>query len=108
MEYNNNNGWRRRYGKLVASLKSKHSFPSGDCAQAMNLCMFLWRYVPGDHLMTVMGNDIPLDMLLFGIFLPGVAFARVFYRCHWIEDCIGGVLLSWTLHWILMPELRRK
>ncbi|EJK65864.1 hypothetical protein THAOC_13234 [Thalassiosira oceanica] len=35
----------RRYGRLVASLKSKHSFPSGDVAQAMNLCMFMARFV---------------------------------------------------------------
>jgi hypothetical protein len=31
----------RRYGTLVSSLKSKHSFPSGDCAQAANLCFVL-------------------------------------------------------------------
>mmetsp|Transcript_29583 Transcript_29583/g.62747 ORF Transcript_29583/g.62747 Transcript_29583/m.62747 type:complete len:254 (+) Transcript_29583:85-846(+) len=102
--YTTNDTWKRRYGKLVASLKSKHSFPSGDSAQAMNLCMFLWRYVPVDTI----SDGISLNLLLFGIFLPGVAFARVFYRCHWIEDCIGGILLSWVLHLALMPAIATK
>ena len=90
--------WVRRYGALVSSLKSKHSFPSGDCAQAMNLCLFLHRFIPASE--TSMR-----DTFLFGVFLPGVAFARVFYRCHWIEDCIGGVALSFVLHWILIQLL---
>jgi len=95
----NSQQWTRRYGKLVASLKSKHSFPSGDSAQAMNLCIFLFKYVP---LGRVHGNALPITLMLFGIFLPGVAFARVFYRCHWIEDCIGGIALSYILHQILI------
>ena len=89
---------RRRYGGLVGSLKSKHSFPSGDCAQAMNLCMILWRYVSPPPI---------VDAGLFGIFLPGVAFARVYYRCHWIEDCLGGMLLSWVLHRTIIPFIAR-
>eukprot|EP00584_Thalassiosira_punctigera_P008632 CAMPEP_0172536386 /NCGR_PEP_ID=MMETSP1067-20121228/8157_1 /TAXON_ID=265564 ORGANISM="Thalassiosira punctigera, Strain Tpunct2005C2" /NCGR_SAMPLE_ID=MMETSP1067 /ASSEMBLY_ACC=CAM_ASM_000444 /LENGTH=240 /DNA_ID=CAMNT_0013321449 /DNA_START=123 /DNA_END=845 /DNA_ORIENTATION=+ len=97
----------RRYGRLVGSLKSRHSFPSGDCAQAMNLCMFVRAFVPVDRI-TLMGNEMPLDVVLFGIFLPGVAFARVFYLCHWIEDCIGGILLSWILHRTLMPAITKK
>jgi membrane-associated phospholipid phosphatase len=92
--------WRRRYGKLVGSLKSTHAFPSGDCAQAMNLCLYLGRYL-SEHVRAAAGRDVPLTAVLFGIFLPGVAFARVFYRCHWAEDCLGGVVLSWTLHEIL-------
>ncbi|KAL7543702.1 hypothetical protein ACHAXR_012989 [Thalassiosira sp. AJA248-18] len=106
------NEWRRRYGKLVASLKSKHSFPSGDCAQAMNLCMFLWRYVPIENFISVAGNDISITLVLFGIFLPitlvlFVAFARVFYRCHWIEDCFGGIILSLVLHRTLIPAISK-
>jgi len=97
--------WKRRYGKLIASLKSKHSFPSGDCAQAMNVCMFLYRYVP---LGRMHGNALPITHLLFGVYLPGVAFARVFYKCHWIEDCIGGILLSYTLHLTLIPTIANK
>jgi len=97
--------WKRRYGKLIASLKSKHSFPSGDCAQAMNVCMFLYRYVP---LGRIHGNALPITLFLFGVYLPGVAFARVFYRCHWIEDCIGGILLSWILHFTLIPTIANK
>ena len=103
-------GWKRRYGELVSSLKSKHSFPSGDCAQAMNLCIFLSRYVPAIHYSIVVGV-LPIalrDMFLFGIFLPGVAFARVFYGCHWIEDCIGGILLSLVLHLLLIPMVGVK
>ena len=88
---------RRRYGALVGSLKSTHAFPSGDCAQAANLCLFLWRCVP-DHARAAAGKDVPLAMVLCGLFLPGVAFARVFYRCHWIEDCLGGMALAWTWH----------
>ena len=93
--------WIRRYGPLVQSLKSKHSFPSGDCAQAMNLCMFLYRYIP-------VSEPSLRDGLLFGVFLPGVAFARVFYWCHWIEDTIGGALLALSLHWSLIPMLGDK
>jgi len=84
----------RRYGRLVASLKSKHSFPSGDVAQAVNLCMFISKHVP-------VGK--PLKILLFGLFVPGVAFARVFYRCHWIEDTVGAMALSYALHKVMIP-----
>jgi len=87
----------RRYGALVGSLKSTHAFPSGDCAQAANLCLFLCRCIP-EHVRAAAGKDVPLTMLFFGMFLPGVAFARVFYRCHWIEDCLGGMALAWTWH----------
>jgi len=97
--------WKRRYGKLIASLKSKHSFPSGDCAQAMNVCMFLYRYVP---LGRIHGNALPITLFLFGVYLLGVAFARVFYRCHWIEDCTGGILLSYILHLTLIPTIANK
>lgn len=102
-------GPRRRYGALVGSLKSRHSFPSGDCAQAANLCLFVWRYVPV-HGMAIGGNGAPplLGPLLFGAFLPGVAFARVFYRCHWVEDCIGGIALSWMLHRTVMPFIAKQ
>ena len=102
--YNNSHLWRRRYGKLIASLKSKHSFPSGDCAQAMNLCMFLLRYVPSG---TIIQHGIAINMFLFGIFLPGVAFARVFYRCHWMEDCLGGILLSIWI-WMWFPAIANR
>ena len=92
--------WIRRYGTLVSSLKSKHSFPSGDCAQAMNLCMFLYRYIPVEASIR--------DILFFGIFLPGVAFARVFYWCHWVEDTIGGIVLAFILHLILISTVAEK
>lgn len=101
--------WKRRFGKLVASLKSKHSFPSGDSAQAMNLCMFLRGYVPLDiGAVSLSYRKNLIDLSLFGIFLPGVAFARVFYRCHWIEDCMGGILLAAILHCTLIPAIASK
>lgn len=103
--YHSHQQYTRRYGKLVGSLKSKHSFPSGDSAQAMALCVFLWRYVP---LGRIHGNALPITILLFGVFLPGVLFARVFYRCHWIEDCIGGVTLSLMLHQTVIPFVGTK
>lgn len=110
---NNSIKWKRRFGSLVASLKSKHSFPSGDSAQAMNLCLFFLRYVPitstssatvislGSHAIHVR------DIALFSLFLPGVVFARVFYLCHWIEDCLGGVSLSLLIHWLIMSCCER-
>ncbi|KAL9191459.1 hypothetical protein ACHAXT_001165 [Thalassiosira profunda] len=104
--YDNTQQWTRRYGTLVASLKSRHSFPSGDSAQAMNLCLFLRRYVPLGMLLSSDGVSL-LNLLMFGIFVPGVAFARVFYRCHWIEDCAGGIALSWALHSTVMPAIAR-
>ena len=41
--------------------------------------------------------------LAFGVFYPGVAFARIFYHCHWIEDCLGGAVLAGILHVTLIP-----
>ena len=100
--------WKRRFGSLVASLKSKHSFPSGDSSQAMNLCLFFLRYVPTTSTVMTLGSyAIPVrDIVLFSLFLPGVVFARVFYLCHWIEDCLGGVSLSLLIHWLIIPILR--
>lgn len=118
----------RKYEKLVASLKSKHSFPSGDCAQAMNFCMMVCKYVMTTasgtttsalsssdsriHEMTNWNDNNTIthhliNMFLFGIFLPSVAFARIYFRCHWIEDCIGGVALSWALHTTIIPEIAK-
>ena len=104
-------GIRRRYGSLVSSLKSRHSFPSGDCAQAANVCLFLWLYLPMGAVAVAtevggFGISRLRDVALFGLFLPGVCFARVFYRCHWVEDCIGGVIVSLCLHWLLIPNIR--
>ena len=107
---------RRKYEHLITSLKSKHSFPSGDTAQAMNLCIILCRYViPSscDSSSSTAGVSMSLinsimKVFLFGIFLPGVAFARVYYRCHWIEDCLGGMLLSLILHSTLIPIIESR
>ena len=94
----------RRFGALVASLKSKHSFPSGDSAQAQNAVLFwyfyvapLWQDKLDDRTMML------LHFLAFGVFYPGVAFARVFYHCHWIEDTLAGALLAVLLHRTIIP-----
>eukprot|EP00392_Amoebophrya_sp_AT5.2_P017567 g17944.t1 len=71
--------WRRHF-KFPNLYKSRYSFPSGDTAQAANFGLFMFvfgGYVSGMY-----------------VLLPLVAFARVFYVCHWIEDTIGGCLLG--------------
>jgi len=107
---NNSIKWKRRFGSLVASLKSKHSFPSGDSSQAMNLCLFFLRYVPTTSKVITLENHTfsVRDIALFSMFLPGVVFARVFYLCHWIEDCIGGVSLSLLIHKLIIPIVREN
>ena len=95
-----NSGLTRRYGKLVCSLKSKHSFPSGDSAAAANLCLFLTYYAP---VLTTASPGVVWFALL--CFLPGVWFARCFYLCHWVEDCLGGTVLAAVLHWTILPQL---
>jgi hypothetical protein len=102
----------RRYGMQVSSLKSKHSFPSGDCAQAANLCFFLLHH-HHRHLLCSSKNHNGGQIWVtwattctFGVlFLLGVCFARVFYHCHWIEDCIGGIVLSALLQWLVMTHV---
>ncbi len=119
----------RKYEQLVSSLKSKHSFPSGDCAQAMNFCMIVCKYltIPDGatafssffdgvtNSMKIWNNDTTIisfrfmiNVLLFGVFLPSVAFARIYFRCHWIEDCIGGMALSWVLHSAIIPKVANQ
>jgi membrane-associated phospholipid phosphatase len=98
----------RRYGTLVASLKSKHSFPSGDSGQAANLVLFLHYYILPSLRHTTIALEGPIlskaiRVFAFGIFYLGVAFARIFYHCHWIEDCLGGALLAFILHQTIVP-----
>ncbi|CAB9524607.1 expressed unknown protein [Seminavis robusta] len=93
----------RRYGTLVASLKSKHSFPSGDSAQAANAVLFWFHFIAPLLLPEHQQHMTIINIFAFGIFYPGVAFARIFYHCHWIEDCLGGALLAATLHKTVMP-----
>jgi len=98
----------RPYGKRVASLKSKHSFPSGDSAQAANMVLFLSRYVWDQYSITT-NATLPIFTALLQVlvlaFYPGVAFARVYYHCHWIEDTIGGGLLALGLHHFIVPQM---
>eukprot|EP00984_Skeletonema_dohrnii_P001730 scaffold577_cov101-Skeletonema_dohrnii-CCMP3373.AAC.2 len=86
---NNPIKWKRRFGSLVASLKSKHSFPSGDSSQATNLCLFFLRYVPTTSTSATMihlgSHAIPMrDVALFSLFLPGVVVARQFGWRYWV------------------------
>ena len=99
----------RRYGSLVASLKSKHSFPSGDSAQAANAVMWLscyampsWTMRNSNFIMKAT-TALTIRCLAFGVFYPGVVFARIFYHCHWIEDCLGGAVLAGVLNATIMP-----
>ena len=93
----------RRYGAWVASLKSKHSFPSGDSAQAANAVLFWYFFVSPLWKEEQPKLTTLLHMVAFLIFFPGVAFARIFYHCHWIEDCLGGAVLAGLLHRTIMP-----
>lgn len=94
----------RRFGTLVSSLKSKHSFPSGDSAQAQNAVLFWYFYVAPLWQDRLDGTRmILLHVFAFGVFYPGVAFARVFYHCHWIEDTLAGALLALLLHRSVIP-----
>jgi hypothetical protein len=84
----------------------------------MNLCMMLWMYVPPPTLNDDADGDGGMDgggmlqfwrnVVLFGMLLPGVAFARVYYRCHWIEDCLGGMLLSCVIHRTIIPVIATR
>jgi membrane-associated phospholipid phosphatase len=96
----------RRFGTLVASLKSKHSFPSGDSAQGQNLVLF-WYYYICPQLKDQLDERsiLLLHLFAFGVFYPGVAFARVFYHCHWIEDTLAGGLLAFILHQLVIPTV---
>ena len=102
----------RRYGSLVASLKSKHSFPSGDSAQAANAVLWLscyaipsWAMKNNSNIIINATTAFAIRCFAFGVFYPGVAFARIFYHCHWIEDCLGGAVLAGFLHATIMPLL---
>jgi membrane-associated phospholipid phosphatase len=95
----------RRYGALVASLKSKHSFPSGDSAQAANAVLFWFFFVSPLTLERQREFTTILHLFAFLIFYPGVAFARIFYHCHWIEDCLGGAVLAALLHRTVIPSV---
>ena len=57
---------------------------------------------------TIISFRFMINVLLFGVFLPSVAFARIYFRCHWIEDCIGGMALSWVLHSAIIPKVANQ
>jgi membrane-associated phospholipid phosphatase len=95
----------RRYGTLVASLKSKHSFPSGDSAQAANAVLFWYFFVSPLWQEQKPKITTMIHLFAFLMFYPGVAFARIFYHCHWIEDCLGGAILAAFLHRTVIPSV---
>ena len=83
----------------------------------MNLCMMLRMHVPPPTLDDdargkggTYGGTLQFgrNVVLLGILPPGVAFAQVYYRCHWIEDCLGGMMLLCVLHWIIVPVIAKR
>eukprot|EP00392_Amoebophrya_sp_AT5.2_P010230 g10283.t1 len=71
--------WGRHF-KSPNLYHTRYAFPSGDTAQAANFGLFM--FVFGGYVSGIC------------VLLPLVAFARVFYVCHWIEDTIGGCLVG--------------
>ena len=85
---------RKRHFTWPTKLKSRHSFPSGDAAQAANLTFFL--------LLRPVGMPSVLKLILVAQLWPGVAFARVFYLCHFIEDTIAGLLVGFVVQIVFL------
>lgn len=74
--------WQRHF-RFPNQYKSEYSFPSGDTAQAGNFALFLFFFFSARWALCTI--------------LPGVAFARVFYVCHWWEDTLMGLVLGFLV-----------
>ena len=79
----------------LRSLESNKSFPSGDTAQAalhMSLVMAHFK-----HFFMMMGGPLGIAQ-----FVMMVAFARVYFHCHYVGDTIGGALTGTTVASLLV------
>ena len=64
------------------------SWPSGDTAQATIIAFFIIMNMP-DVLAKVPGGTITMFL-----WIAHVAFARVFFQCHYIGDTLGAVIVG--------------
>lgn len=67
------------------------SFPSGDTGQAGIFVFFMLFNMPD------VVAQFPLQGLFLVLLLLNVAFARVFFQCHFIGDTIGGAFFAFLL-----------
>ena len=75
----------------IKNLRGKEidcSWPSGDTAQGGIFAFFIILNMPYIVIM------IPYGHWLMAIWTFHVAFARVFFHCHYIGDTIGGVCIA--------------
>jgi membrane-associated phospholipid phosphatase len=64
----------------LRKLESNNAMPSGDTAQSALWAGFIWIHF----------NYPPIFLFI----IPLVAFARVYYMCHWIGDTMIGALFG--------------
>ncbi len=79
-------------GERMRDLRGKeicNSWPSGDTCQAAVLVAYMLLNFSEDiERLLPMGKYIVLSIV------PHTAFARVYFRCHFIGDVLGGVLVG--------------
>jgi len=103
MDKDGNDGkvkWTPRFGEeLMKSSGTLYSFPSGDTAQAA-VSASIWfhalKYTDDDgaYFATLCFKYAPF------LLIPFVAFGRVYFRMHWLGDCIMGAMLG--LGWCMV------
>ncbi len=75
--------------KRITNLRkheSNCSMPSGDSLQAANFAVIIYSYY---------GNTLGFSIV------PLVMFARIFYHCHYIFDTIVGILIGFSLSYLI-------
>jgi len=70
------------------------AFPSGDTAQAAAYCYCLY----------LIKNNI-----WYLLFIPNCAWARIYFGCHYIGDCLAGALIGIIVvyffwHFFILPN----
>ena len=76
--------------KIAGGKSENESFPSGDTAAGS-----AWAAA-----MSVLTGS-PLWLLV----PPMVAFARVYFHCHWLGDTVAGAVIGVTVPWLLDASL---